>query len=131
MDSKYSYTSPEIEIKSLELAYDNEDLNGILKSKDFESEAILIIRKTGLIESTELIKETSDALKLSLIKNLTQNGYPYFGQLKRTFSELSQIDDNLFKIEETIDSENIQTTYEVYLSEKNGMWKVAMINPLK
>lgn len=127
MNDKYDYTTPESSIRSLELAFDNEDISQVLLSKDFRTEAILVLKEASIPMSEEIIMETSEALQLSLIKHIQENGFPYFGNIERSFSKLEKIDFSLFKIIERIDNNGHTTENDVYLSFKDNLWKVAMV----
>ena len=128
MKGEYDYSTAEKAISSLELAYDNEDLSQVLISKDFETEAKLILKDANLNISEEIVRETAEALRLSLIKNLQENGYPYFGNVNKSLSEVEKINSSLYKLRETLVNEGGRTSiYDVYLSYDGSLWKVVII----
>lgn len=123
----YNYNTPEQAILSLERAYSNKDLKNIIASKDFETEAKLILNKNSMPLSKEIILELAEILKLSLIENLQTEGFPNFESVKRDFSQLEEIDRNLFIINETLNysKEEIYIN-KIFLSKKDDKWRVVM-----
>lgn len=131
MSVKYDYSSPENSINSLELAYSNEDISQVFLSKDFETEAKIVLKKANLEISNEMIFETAELLRLSLIKHIQENGFPYFGDLNISFSEVEEIEGSLFKLKETIIDVNGQTSInDIYLSHNADIWKVVMVEEI-
>lgn len=127
----YSYNSPEEAIRSLEKAYTNEDLEAIINSKDFKTEALLILEQSTNkydLNDEELVTEAAKLLELGMIQSLQENGYPDFSVLKSEISELQKVRDRLYVVNEKITYPD-RTTYEtrIFLSEYDGVWKVATI----
>ncbi|HEX8577832.1 MAG TPA: hypothetical protein VF677_16225 [Flavobacterium sp.] len=124
---KYNYDTPEEAIISLEKAYTDMDIVNIIASKDFVTEAKLILQRTNVELNNETIKETAKLLELSLIEDIQNNGFPNFNNVKRKFSSLSEIDINLFFLEETLTYDNGEVyTNKIFLTVEDKKWKVAM-----
>lgn len=124
---KYNYNTPEEAILSLEKAYSNKDLENIIASKDFETEAKIILHRSDITLTNETINETAELLKLSLIEHLQSNGYPSFGDVKREFSDLSEIDHNLYFLDETLHYDNGESyKNKVFLTVVDDKWKIVM-----
>lgn len=125
---EYKYNTPEEAIISLEKAYSKKDLDKVMSSKDFATEARLILEQKSYKITTKIVNEVANLLELSLIKNLEDNGYPNFDAARREFSELSKLKDNIFFLEERIFyPDNTCHINKVYLSNNDNLWKVAMI----
>ena len=130
---EYKYDSPVNAIISLEKAYTEKDLKGIINSKDFKTEAKIILIQADYnynINDSLLIDETATLLETSLIKTLNDNGFPSFNNVKREFSELelSDFDDNIYLIQEKlIFPDNVLYTNKIFLTNINSAWKIAMI----
>jgi len=127
----YNYSTPENAILSLELAYTNKDLEAVLNSKDFIAEAKIILENASYeygLSDNELISETAELLKLTLIRSLQENGFPDFIDAQVEFSGLSFYKDNLHHIEEIITYPD-GTCYnnKIFLIFDGFEWKVATI----
>ncbi|GIQ57147.1 hypothetical protein ACHRVW_22770 [Flavobacterium collinsii] len=123
----YNYNTPEEAIISLENAYTNMDLINVIASKDFETEAKIILFRSNVELNKETIKETAKLLELSLIEHIENNGFPDFSNVDRKFSNLKEIDDNLFFIEETLTYDNGKAyTNTVFVTVEDKKWKVVM-----
>ncbi|OYQ49734.1 hypothetical protein CHU92_00260 [Flavobacterium cyanobacteriorum] len=127
----YKYKTPQDAITSLEIAYTNKDDEAILNSKDFETEARLILEQANYnydLNDSELITETAELLKLSLIQNLQENGYPNFNSVKRNFSNFEEVEKDLYTIiEELIYPDGTKLINKIYMTCKSSLWKVALI----
>lgn len=130
----YNYNTPQDAVISLETAYTYKDDEAILQSKDFRAEALLILKQANYnydLNDSELVNETAELLKLSLIKNLQENGYPNFDSVKRNFSDIAEVEKNLYTIiEEIIFPDSVKYINKIYLTCKNNLWKVASIEEL-
>ena len=128
---KYKYNSPIEAIVSLEIAYTNNDLDAVLDSKDFKTEAILVLKEAAFnydINDKDIVSETAKLLELSLIQSLKENGYPSFKNVEREFSELKMISGNVYFIEEKLFFPNkVNYANKIFLSFNYPFWKVAMI----
>lgn len=127
----YKYNTAIEAIISLENAYTNKSLEAIMLSKDFNTEAKLILKEASYnynIDDVELVNETAELLKTALIQSLNENGYPSFEHVKREFSELEKIDTDIYCIQEKLFfPNNINYSNKIFLSYKNDTWKVATI----
>lgn len=128
---EYTYNTPEEAIRSLEKAYDNKDLEAIINSKDFKEEAKLILEQTKYkndLDNLELIYETAELLKLSLIKSIKENGFPDFSNLKSEIFNLEKFRSNIYVVNEriTYPDGNIYET-RIFLSFKENIWKIALV----
>ncbi len=127
----YTYNSPIEAIVSLETAYSKQSLEAVLTSKDFKVEAQLILQQSAYDYDDfdqNLVEETSKLLELSLIKSLNENGFPNFQNVRREFSDVEQINDTLYSIEERLFYPNNEVYInKIFLSYKDSVWKVAMI----
>lgn len=123
----YNYDTPEDAIVSLETAFSKKDIVNAIASKDFEAEAKIVLRRTNVEINEETVDLTAKLLELSLVEYILNNGFPDFSMVKRQFSELSEIDNHLFFIEEILIYENGETFSNiVFLTYENEKWKVAM-----
>jgi hypothetical protein len=129
---RYKYDTPENAIISLENAFCNKDLVNILLSKDFLTEAKILLRQASSeydLNDETIIFETAELLKLSLIQYIQENGFPNFNNVVREFSEMKEIEPNLFSIIEVLNYPNADKfTNTIYLSKLNNDWKVVMID---
>jgi len=127
----YSYNTPEEAIASLERAYSNQDLEGILNSKDFIEEAKFILdQASDDFDSSdkEVVEVTAELLQLGLIQSIQENGYPDFTILKTELYGLKKFNEDIYVIKEGIIYPD-NSTYEtrIFLSCKNNVWKVALV----
>lgn len=123
----YNYDTPEQAIISLENAYSEMDIVNVIASKDFKAEAKIILQRNDIVLNEDTITETAKLLELSLIENIQNNGFPDFTNVNRQFSEIKEINDNLYFLEETLIYQNGETYNNiVFLTVKDKGWKVAM-----
>lgn len=127
----YTYSTPQEAILSLEKAYSNNDLNAIIASKDFETEAKLMLEQTTYsydLKDEEIIKETAKLLQLGLIKSLKENGFPNFNNLKTEFSEALKFRENIYVLNEKITYPD-GTVYSnrIFVSKNDNLWRVVLI----
>lgn len=124
----YNYDTPEQAIISLENAYSKIDIANVIASKDFIAEAKITLQRADFEFTEATIAETAKLLELSLIENIQNNGFPDFTNANRQFSEISEIDNNLYFLEETLEYESSETyTNIVFLTFKDRKWKVVKI----
>ena len=127
---EYTYNTPEEAIASLEAAYNNNDLEAIINSKDFIEEAKMILDQKDDFDSNdpEVVELTVELLQLGLIQSLKENGFPDFSHLKSELYGLEKVNDVIYVINQKITYPD-NTTYEtrIFLSYKNNVWKVALI----
>jgi len=123
----YNYDTPEQAIISLENAYSKMDIANVIASKDFITEAKITLQRADFEFNEATIAETAKLLELSLIENIQNNGFPDFTDVKRQFSEISEIDNDLYFLEETLEYENGDNYINiVFLTVKDRKWKVVM-----
>lgn len=123
----YSYDTPEQAIISLENAFSKKDIVNVVASKNFEAEAKIVLQRTNVEINEETIDLTAKLLELSLVEYILNNGFPDFSMVKRQFSELSEIDNDLYFIEETLIYEDGKTYSNIiFLTVEDNKWKVAM-----
>jgi len=123
----YNYDTPEQAIISLENAYSKMDIANVIASKDFITEAKITLQRADFEFNEATIVETAKLLELSLIENIQNNGFPDFTDVKRQFSEISEIDNDLYFLEETLEYENGDNYINiVFLTVKDRKWKVVM-----
>jgi len=123
----YNYNTPEQAIISLENAFSNKDILNVVASKNFKAEAKIVLQRTNVELDEETIDLTAKLLELSLVEYILNNGFPDFSMVKRQFSELSEIDDDLYFIEETLIYEDGKTYSNIiFLTVEDNKWKVAM-----
>ncbi|MFW0739950.1 hypothetical protein [Flavobacterium sp. T12S277] len=123
----YNYDTPEQAIISLENAYSEMDIVNVIASKDFKAEAKIILQRNDIVLTEDTITETAKLLELSLIENIQNNNFPDFTNVNRQFSEIREINDNLYFLEETLIYENGETYSNiVFLTVKDKRWKVVM-----
>lgn len=116
---------------SLEEAYNTYDIEKIIKLKDFNTEAKLILKEASYnydINDANLIGETAELLKTALLQSLNENGFPNFKNVRREFSELEKIDNEIYFIQEKLFFPNDRIySNKIFLSHIDNIWKVAMI----
>ncbi|MBE8726492.1 hypothetical protein [Flavobacterium hungaricum] len=123
----YNYDTPEQAIISLENAYSKMDIANVIASKDFITEAKITLQRADFEFNQATIAETAKLLELSLIENIQNNGFPDFTNVNRQFSEISEIDNDLYFLEESLEYENGDTYSNiVFLTIKDRKWKVVM-----
>ncbi|MDV6168991.1 hypothetical protein R1T16_11180 [Flavobacterium sp. DG1-102-2] len=127
----YSYNTPEEAIASLESAYTNNDLEGIINSKDFMEEAKVILDQAKYEYDTSdelLLEETAKLLQLGLTQSLQENGFPDFSYLKSELYGLQKVSEIIYVINKKITYPDA-TIYEtrIFLSNKNDVWKVVLV----
>ncbi len=127
----YKYNTPQNAILSLELAYTHKDLEAIFNSKNFIAEAKIILENASYkydLNDDELIFETAELLKISLIKSLQENGFPNFSNAKVEFSDVSFYKEDLHSIEERITYPDGTVFHnKIFLSFNGFEWKVATV----
>ncbi|KOS05115.1 hypothetical protein AM493_02975 [Flavobacterium akiainvivens] len=126
----YNYTTPVEAIISLEKAYVNKDLDGVLNAKDFVAEARLIIaqRSDDDYNDEDTVLEVAQLLKLALIKSIEDNGFPDFTGVNRDYSDVYHVTGNLYTvIEEIFYNDGTFFVNKIFLTVTDGVWKVAMI----
>jgi len=118
-------------IIELENAYTDNKLDAVINLKDFILEAELIIKNNSIPFTKEIVIETAELLKLSLINNLQKNGFPSFKDVEREFSELKEVDENIYCITEKLFYTNGEKYINnVFLSNKNDSWKIITVEEL-
>jgi hypothetical protein len=82
-------STPEAAILALESAYNSKNLTAVFELIDFYSEAEIMLKRImpSLSSNKELISETATSLKLSLEKNLIENGWPEFDNSNVVFEK--------------------------------------------
>ena len=82
-------STPEAAILSLESAYNSKNLSAVFGLIDFYSEAEIMVKKLmpNLNNEKTVISETAAALKLSLEKNVIENGWPRFDNSNIVFEK--------------------------------------------
>lgn len=128
---EYTYNTPEEAIASLENAYNNNDLVAIINSKDFIEEAKFVLEEAKYeFDATDelLLEETAKLLQMGLTQSLKENGFPDFSHLKSELYGLEKVNDVIYVINQKITYPD-NTTYKtrIFLSYKNNVWKVALI----
>lgn len=97
---KANYDTPEGAILLLENAYDEQNIDKAVASKDFETEAKLMLSRMGNMVDEEMIKQTAEVLELSFVKHTTESEWPNFSGLKRAFPHREKVSDNYWIITE-------------------------------
>ncbi len=86
-----NFETPEGAILCIENAYDEGDIDKVLSCKDFFEEAKLMLHRNGMlqkfneVQKKELVETVAETLKLSLIKEIQENGMPDFRNCIRAF----------------------------------------------
>jgi hypothetical protein len=128
---EYNYSTPILAIKSLEQAYTNQDLDAIFKSKDFRTEAFIILEERGSPFSAndeKQLDEMENLLKIELLRNLQENGFPDFTNSIIEISDLSFIKKNIYLLDEKIiNPDGSEYLYKVYMTLTNKEWKVVSV----
>lgn len=127
----YSYNTPEEAITSLEAAYNNNDLEAIINSKDFIEEAKFVLEEAEYeFDATDelLLEETAKLLQLGLTQSLQEDGFPDFSHLKSELYGLEKVADIIYMINQK-NTYPDNTSYEtrIFLSNKNDVWKVVLV----
>ena len=121
-----SSKTPEGAIIQLEEAYDQDDLEKAIASKDFKIEAKFMLSKIGKgIEDAGVENKTAEVLKLSFIKHMQENGMPKFKDIKRAFPKREKISDQEMIITEVCyypDGGKSMEKLRTYLTDDG--WKV-------
>jgi len=121
-------STPEAAILALESAYNSKNLTAVLELIDFYSEAEIMLKRImpNLSSNKALISETATALKLSLEKNLIENGWPEFNNSNVVF-EKKIASKGLFIVSKVlIESEKRIVIEKLYVKQQNDKsYKVA------
>ncbi len=121
-----NFETPEGAILSIEEAYNDGDLDKVIECKDFIEEAKLMLKKIGkFVDEEEVIKASAEALRLSFIKGVQENGLPNFKKIKRAFPKREKVSDNHYIITEVCiypDGQKSIQRLNTYKTEKG--WKV-------
>lgn len=125
---KPDLTTPEGAIIKIENYYTEENFEGVISCKDFEMEAENMLRDSHLKVDESTKKETAEVLKLALIEHIKSNGFPHFNNVERSFSLVSEKQNQKLIDEKIIfeDKTTIFNRFWVGLST-TGDWKVLNI----
>lgn len=120
------FTTPEGAILSLEDAYDEQDIDRAVACKDFVEEARLLLQKMNdRWSSNEILDTTAEVLRLSFVKSLTEEGFPVFKNILRTFPRREKITDNLYIITEVcIYPDGGKSRQRLYTFKGEDGWRV-------
>lgn len=121
-------STPEGAVTTYEEAYRRQDLNIILKCKNFKEEAkIYMLKKFGsfFYDEKSLI-DLQESLKLSFIKRIEIEGFKKIDWRKRAFTRRDYIDEDLVLVTEWVfkdDGTKHRLRYYVWRNP-NYMWKI-------
>ncbi|WP_412468734.1 DUF2314 domain-containing protein [Pedobacter sp. KLB.chiD] len=121
------FSTPEGVIIQLEMAYNAKSIEGILECKDLIMEAKNVLNYTNYEISDDLLSETADLLKTSIIENINHYGFPEFTDVERSFTLLDVKDSGKQKLisEKLIFSDGTSKTNRFWVGlNKNDEWKV-------
>lgn len=121
---KPDLSTPEGAIIALENFYTEKSLEGVLSCKDFYREAENILLETGKDLEGELVKETAELLKLSLIENLQKNGMPDFTDVERVFNRITEEESKQLIEEKLIYPDEGEEVNKFWLVKDEKKWKV-------
>ena len=101
--------TPEGAILLLESAYNLKNLDKVFELIDFRSEAEIMIKNVlpKVAGNEEIISETATALKLSLEKNLIDNGWPTFDSSNIVF-ESEYVSKDLLIVTKIVLEDNVK-----------------------
>lgn len=114
-------------IIALEEAYTKKSINDILACKDFKMEAENLLKETHHPITDQLIIETGELLKISLIENLQHYGFPSFNNVERSFTLLNEKFEGRQKLifEKLIFDNGDTKSNKLWVGQdKNSDWKV-------
>ncbi|GHN01692.1 hypothetical protein WSM22_31810 [Cytophagales bacterium WSM2-2] len=125
---RHDLTTPEGAILCLEDAYDAKDIDKAISCKDFNEEAKLMLTKMKHLEvATEMdsiVTSMAEVLQLSFIKNISEN-FPNFIGITRAFPKREFVREDLMIVTEVcFYPDNTKSAQRLYVSRKNGEWKV-------
>lgn len=126
----HDHSTPEGAILTLEDAYDLRDLDKCIAAKDFRTESMLMLSKMPAFDRPEmreeLITRTAEALRLSFVNWVLEQGFPTFTGITRAFPYREAVNENLFIITEVCRlPDNTRTIDRLYVARTDGVWKVA------
>ena len=120
-----NFETPEGAILSLEEAYDNDDLEAAVNSKNFYKEAEFMLQKTVKFEiDEELITKTADILKMSFENSMNTEGMPKFTGIKRAFRRQFITDDHCVVSEICFYPDGGKSIEKLNTFRDNNQWKV-------
>ncbi len=96
-------STPEGAILSIEDAYSKKNIDDVLKYKNFKREAIIMLAGRENMDETalaKLSKPVSRALESEFISSFSENGFPDFKDVKRSFPVREMISDKHYIITE-------------------------------
>ena len=78
------FSTAESAVLSLESAYRNEDLEGVVRAKDFQQDAFYFL---GLQFGTDFgkVRDLAAALETNFRREMTENGFPDYSGVKTSF----------------------------------------------
>jgi len=129
---EHDLSTPEGAILSIEDAYNEQDLEHVLRCKDFEMEAIFVLAKNKeldrLASDRMVIAETAKAFKLNFIKLIDENGFPNFDNVARAFSKREFVNPDLCIITEICRyGDHTRSIERIYCGRRGDLWYV--LNP--
>lgn len=125
----HDFSTPEGAILCLEDAYDEQDIDKAVSCKNFLEESRMLLQKMdNRYYDDEILESTAEVLKLSFIKNLTEEGFPVFKNLTRAFPVREKITEDLYLITEicTFPDGGI-SNQRIYTFKEDNEWKVLSI----
>jgi uncharacterized protein YegJ (DUF2314 family) len=125
---KVDFNTPEGAILSLEQAYTAADLAGALACKDFSEEAKLMLTDFKIEIDNEIIHTTAEALELSFINHIEENGFPNFAEIKNAFPKREKITENHYLITEVCWLPDMQyTVQKINVYKTTNGWRVLSV----
>ena len=86
--------TPEGAIVKIEHAFNQDNIELAIDCKNFKKEAELMLAKMGKELGSEVVEKTAEALQLSFLHSLQENGIPKFDNIKQAFPKREKISDN-------------------------------------
>ena len=124
------FTTPVAALKSLEEAYQHKDIDAAVAAKDFNFEAMVLLRSMGGTSNpdTKLIEQTAQTLELAFRKEIQTGGFPDFGQLRCTIVKESQLMPKLVEmIEECIFPDGEKSSDKLHAFNNGQGWHIVIL----
>jgi uncharacterized protein YegJ (DUF2314 family) len=122
----HDFSTPEGAILCLEDAYDEQDLEMAVACKNFTEEArLLLMKMKDWGSGNDILETTAEVLRLGFIKNLLEQGFPVFKDIRRAYPHRKRITDNLYLITEIcIYPDGGKSSQQLYTFREEDGWRV-------
>jgi len=122
--------SPEEAVRALEDAYARRDANAAVAARDFTEEArrMLLSMGTGLEKEADILKQTAEVLELAYRKDLKENIFRRFEDVRCAITSVVPVEDALVKVVESCTMKGAEVSKEqLHVVRTAKGWRVITI----